>query len=39
MEPLLAVESLLLKSENGEYFDEELQLLQDSLFQSDFYSN
>lgn len=35
MEPVLALESLLLKSANGECFDEELKKVKESVFQSD----
>ena len=34
MKPVLAVESLLLKSANGQNFDEDLKAVQDSVFQS-----
>ena len=35
MEPVLALESLLLKSANGECFDEQLKKVKESVFQSD----
>lgn len=35
MEPVLALESLLLKAANGECFDEELGKVKQSVFQSD----
>lgn len=36
MQPVLALESLLLKSANGEDFGEELQSVQESVYQTDF---
>ena len=36
MQPVVALESLLLKSADGEDFDEELQAVQESVYQADF---
>ena len=37
MWPEIGLESLLLKSANGKDFDEELQSVQESVYQTDFY--
>lgn len=36
MQPAIALESLLLKSANGEGFDKDLQSVQESVYQADF---